>query len=88
MTTFPQCARAQIDRAVQEIQRERVRIEVGGTDVYFTFSHRQHAVQDVGQGRVQRTSGEGLPASDLAVLGGPVLAHETDALGFLKDRQR
>ena len=45
-------------------------------------------VQNVGQGRVQRASGEWLPAANLAVFGGPPLADEADPLGLLKDRQR
>jgi hypothetical protein len=52
----------------------------------FVIDHS--GVQDVGQGRMQRSSGEWLPAPDLAIFSGPVLAHQTDPLGFLKDRQR
>ena len=45
---FAQFARAQIDRAVQEIQRERVRVEFGGADIDFAFSHREHAADAAG----------------------------------------
>src|SRR5208282_4677805 len=45
-------------------------------------------VEDAGQNRVERTSSERLPASDVALFRSPPLGHQADPLGFLKDRQR
>ena len=45
---FAQFARAQIDRAVQEIQRERVRVKIGRAGINFAFSHREHAADAAG----------------------------------------